>query len=90
MGEEAYKSLDVAVAIVKQKSYHCFYFFLTQLGFFWISCFLLMWVLFDTVVALTANSVLGICLFFFISNGVELFDLLYITDDQAIDHHFGS
>mmetsp|Transcript_27821 Transcript_27821/g.32711 ORF Transcript_27821/g.32711 Transcript_27821/m.32711 type:complete len:103 (+) Transcript_27821:29-337(+) len=28
MGEEAYKSMDIAVETMKQKSYHCFYFFL--------------------------------------------------------------
>ena len=89
MGEQAYKSLDIAVATIKTKSYHCFYFFITQMAFFWLSSFLLMWILFTPIVALTANGVLGICLFFFITNGVELFDLLYISDDNAIDHHFG-
>ena len=45
-----------------------------------------MWILFNPVVALTGNGVLGLCLLFFVSNGLELVDLLYITDDQAIDH----
>jgi len=49
-----------------------------------------MWILYNPVVALTANGVLLVCLFFFLSNGAELFDLLYIRDDQAIDHFFGS
>ena len=81
MGEEAYKSMDVAVGTLKTKSYHCFYFFLTQLVFFWISAFMLMWGLYNPVVALSGNIILGICLFFFFSNGVELYDLLYIGDD---------
>ena len=90
MGEQAYKSMDIAVATIKQKSYHCFYFFIIQLGFFWISSFLLMWILYNAVVALTANCVFGLCLFFFVTNGAELVDLLYISDDQAIDHFFGA
>ena len=49
-----------------------------------------MWILYTPIVALTANGVLGLCLFFFITNGAELFDLLYISDDQAIDHMFGT
>ena len=38
--------------------------------------------------ALSANGVLGLTLFFFVTNGAELFDLLYISDDDAIDHVF--
>ena len=86
MGEEAYKSMDIAVDTLKQKSYHCFYFFITQLCFFFVSAFLLMWILYNPIVAVSANGVLGVCLFFFITNGAELIDSLYISDDQAINH----
>ena len=81
MGEQAYKSMDIAVDTLKRKSYHCFYFFIAQICFFFVSAFLLMWILYNPIVALTANGVLAICLFFFVSNGAELIDLLYITDD---------
>ena len=74
MGEEAYKSMDIAVDVLKQKSYHSFYFFIAQLCFFFVSAFLLMWILYNPIVALTANGVLAVCLFFFISNGAELID----------------
>ena len=89
MGEEAYRSMDAAIAEIKRKAYHCFYFFITQLCFFFVSAFLLMWILFSPVVAFSANAVLGLTLFFFVTNGVEIFDLLYISDEQAIDHKFG-
>ena len=90
MGEQAYKSMDIAVATIKQKSIHCFIFFMIQLSFFWLSSFLLMWIMYNPVVAITANGVFGLCLFFFVTNGAELYDLLFISDDQAIDHYFGS
>lgn len=81
--------MDIAVEAIKEKSYHCFYFFLTQICFFFASCFLLMWVLFNPIVALTGNGVLSVTLFLFVSNGAELFDLLYISDENAVDHNFG-
>ena len=85
-GKGAYESMDQAVEVLKQKSFHSFYFFLTQLCFFFVSAFLLMWILYTPIVALTANGVLALTLFFFVTSGVELFDLLYITDEQAIGH----
>lgn len=90
MGEDAYKSMDIAVDVIKRKSYHCFYFFITQLCFFFVSSFLLMWILYTPIVALTANGVLALCLFFFVTNGAELYDLLYISDEDAVDHQFGT
>lgn len=86
MGEEAYKSMDIAVDVLKRKSYHCMYYYLAQLSFFFISSFLLMWILYTPIVALTANGVLGVCLFFFVTNGAELAELLYISDEQAVDN----
>ena len=50
---------------------------------------MLMWILFSPIVALTGNLVLSLCLFFFVTNGAELVDLLYISDDMAVDHYFG-
>ena len=81
--------MDIAVEAIKGKSFHCFYFFLTQISFFFASCFMLMWILYNPIVALTANGILAITLFIFLTNGAELFDLLYISDDEAIDHNFG-
>lgn len=89
MGEQAFKSMDTAVETLKQKSFQSFYLFIAQLCCFFLSAFLLMWVLYTPIVALTANIVLGICLFFFVTNGAELIDLLYINDEDAINHVFG-
>ena len=54
-----------------------------------MSLFLLMWILYDPVVALSINIVLGIFLYFFVTNGLEIFGLLYVSDDQAISNSFG-
>ena len=89
MGELAYESMDIAVDAIKKKSYHCFYFFITQVCFFFASSFLLMWILYNPIVALTANGVLAITLFIFLTNGAELYELLWISDEDAIDHNFG-
>ena len=48
-----------------------------------------MWILYDPIVALSINIVLGIFLFFFVTNGLEIFNLLYVSDDQAISNSFG-
>ena len=56
---------------------------------FHLSSFMLMWVLYDAPVAIAINIILAIFLYFFISNGMELLDLLYITDDQATSNSFG-
>ena len=48
-----------------------------------------MWIIYSPIVALTANAVLALTAFFFVTNGAELIDQLYITDDDAIDAHFG-
>lgn len=56
---------------------------------FFLSAFLLMWIIYLPIVALTANAVLALTAFFFVTNGAELIDELYITDDNAIDAHFG-
>ena len=50
---------------------------------------MLMWVLYDVPVAIAINIVLAIFLYFFISNGMELLDLLYISEDQATSNSFG-
>jgi hypothetical protein len=56
-----------------------------QLVLFHLSSFLLMWLLYQKVVAIVVNVVLGFFLFFFFSNGSELFKQLYITDEQSTD-----
>ena len=81
--------MDIAVNTLKEKSFQSFYYFIAQLCCFFASAFLLMWIIYTPVVALTSNIVLGFCLFFFVTNGAELVDLLYISDDQAIDAQFG-
>ena len=72
--------MDMAVSTLKEKSIQSFYFFVAQLCFFFVSAFLLMWILYVPIVAITANAVLALTAFFFVTNGAELIDLLYITD----------
>jgi hypothetical protein len=48
-----------------------------------MSSFLLMWILYDGVVALVINIILGLFLYFFVRNGYDLYDMLYVTDEEA-------
>lgn len=47
-----------------------------------------MWLLYSTVVAIVTNVVLAVFLFFFISNGIQLVDELFVSDNDAIDSEF--
>ena len=89
MGDQALTSMDVAVNMLKKKAYQSFYFFAAQLIFFFLSAFMVLWGAYAKPVALAGNLVLGLCLFFFITNGIELFNQLYISDDEAVSNKFG-
>ena len=89
MGNQALTSMDIAVDMLKRKAYHTFYFFMAQLIFFFLSAFMVLWGAYPVVVALTGNIVLGLCLLFFITNGIELFGALYVGEEEAVSNKFG-
>jgi hypothetical protein len=79
----ALSSMDTAIDTVKYRSMQCFWFFIVQLVTFSLSSFLLVWVLYDILVALVVSFVL-ICFFImFMQNGFELYNLLHIKDEDA-------
>lgn len=83
--EDSLQAMDTAIGHLKTKSHQCFFYFITQLVLFHLSSFLLMWVLYQNLVAIVVNVVLGLFLVFFFLNGSELFSSLYISDDQTTD-----
>jgi len=72
-GVGALSSMEMAIDTLRAKSHQCFYCFVIQLFCFHLSSFLLMWILYNKVVALTVNIVLLTFLFFFVRNGYEIF-----------------
>jgi hypothetical protein len=85
LSEDALQAMDTAILHLKEKSHQCFFYFVVQLVLFHLSSFLLMWLLYQNVVAIVVNVVLGFFLFFFFLNGFDLFEKLYISDEQSID-----
>jgi hypothetical protein len=79
----ALSSMDKAIDIVKYRSMQCFYFFIVQLVSFHLSSFLLMWICYDVIIALVVSIVLGVFFFVFMQNGFELYNQLYIADEDA-------
>ena len=59
-----------------------------ELLFFHISSFMLMWIYYRFIVALIVNIVLGIFLFFFVRNGYDIVNELYIDDKDAVSGAF--
>jgi len=80
--------MDIAVDMIKRKAYHTFYFFMAQLIFFFLSAFMVLWGAYPPIVALSGNIVLGLCLYFFVTNGYELISVLYISEDDAVSNKF--
>ena len=89
MGNQALTSMDIAVDMLKRKAYHTFYFFIAQLIFFYLSAFMVLWGAYGVVVAFCGNIVLGLSLIFFITNGIDLFNQLYVGEDEAVSNKFG-
>ena len=56
-----------------------------QLVLFHLSSFLLMWLLYQSAVAIVVNGILGLFLIFFFLNGSDLFEKLYISDEESTD-----
>lgn len=50
---------------------------------FHFSSFLLMWICYDFIIAFVVSIVLGIFFFVFMQNGFELYNQLYIADEDA-------
>jgi hypothetical protein len=82
------EDVDKAVDMLKDKSFECFNYFILELLFFHISSFLLMWIYYRFIVALVVNIVLGIFLLFFIKNGLDITQQLYIENDDAVSGKF--
>ena len=61
---------------------------MAQLLFFHVSSFLLMWVLYTSHVALVVNAVLLVFLLLFIVNGLDIYQKLYVSEDDAISGKF--
>tara|TARA_B110000285_G_C15098680_1_gene603641 strand:- start:1458 stop:1874 length:417 start_codon:yes stop_codon:yes gene_type:complete len=71
-GQDGANSMHKAVDLMKAESINCFYFFISQLLFFHISSFLLMWLLYTAQVALVVSMVLLVFLIIFIINGIDI------------------
>ena len=87
-GSEGAQSVHKAVETMKEESVFVFNFFVAQLLFFHLSSFLLMWVLYKPTVAIVVTVVLAIFLILFIVNGVDIFNKLHLSDDQAVSSKF--
>ena len=83
-GGDGAASMHKAVENMKNESTNCFFFFILQLLFFHLSSFLLMWLYYPVKVAIIINIVLGVFLVVFVYNGYEIYNKLYVKDDDAV------
>lgn len=79
----ALTSMDTAIDTVKGRSMQCFWFFIVQLVTFSFSSLLLVWLCYDFLVALVVSFVLFGFFVVSMQNGFELFELLFIKDEDA-------
>jgi len=63
--------------------FYCFYCYMLQLVFFHLSSFMLMWILYSGIIALTVNLVLGYFLYMFFMNGMDVYNKLYVAEEDA-------
>jgi len=42
-----------------------------------------MWILYEAIVALVVNVVLALFLYFFVRNGLEIYESLHVTEEEA-------
>ena len=77
--------MDTAIKTLKQKSYESFAFFTIQLIMFHLSSFLLMWLLYEWLIAVVINIVLAFYLYFFVKNGMQLISELYMEETDTVD-----
>ena len=83
-GKDGPESVHKAVDNMKNESKICFKFFIAQLLCFHCSSFLLMWLFYTTMTAIVTNIVLMIFLVAFVKTGYEIFEELYIEDEEAV------
>jgi hypothetical protein len=79
-GGDGAASMHKAVENMKKESTTCFLFFILQLLFFHLSSFLLMWLYYPWKVAVFINIVLAV----FVINGLEIFNKLYVKEEDAV------
>ena len=82
-GGEGAVSMHKAVDNMAFEAKNCFGFFIAQLIFFYLSSFLLMWVLYSKSVAIITNLILAGFMLLFICNGLEIYDRLVIKGEAA-------
>jgi uncharacterized membrane protein len=82
-GAGALSSMDKAIDIVKARSMQCFWFFIIQLVSFHFSSFLLLFVCYDLMQAVVVGIVLIAFFIIFMQNGLELYSLLHLSDEEA-------
>ena len=87
---EGLEAIDTAIENLKEKSFQCFKFFMLELFFFHVSSFLLMWIYYPFIVALIINIILGAFLLFFVRNGMDIINSLYIDENDAVSGKFQS
>ncbi len=85
---EGTEAIDTAIDNLKEKSFQCFKFFMLELLFFHVSSFLLMWIYYRFIVALIINIILGAFLLFFVRNGIDIIQELYIDENDAVSGKF--
>ncbi len=83
-GGEGAASMHKAVDNMKKESTQCFKFFILQLLFFHVSSFLLMWLYYPFKVAIIINAILLTFLILFVKNGTEIYQNLYVPEDEAV------
>ncbi len=77
--------MDKAIHTLKQKSSESFLFFIIQLILFHLSSFLLMWITYSKGVSIIVNIVLAVFLVFFVQNGIELNNLMALSENDVTD-----
>ena len=87
-GGEGAASMHKAVDNMAIEAKQCFMFFLGQLLFFHVSSLLLMWVLYSKTVAIITNVILCAFIYLFIRNGMEIYQKLVISEDEAVSGKF--
>mmetsp|Transcript_16330 Transcript_16330/g.27618 ORF Transcript_16330/g.27618 Transcript_16330/m.27618 type:complete len:216 (+) Transcript_16330:80-727(+) len=78
------KGVEETIEVMKTKSFQCFWFFVSELMFFHIASFMLMWILYSPIVALVVNIVLLVFLLQFFSECMDIIERLYVKEDQAV------
>ena len=78
---QSLKGIEDTIETLKQKSYQSFFFFISELFFFHVSSFTLMWIRYSPLVSFIVNIILFIFLLQFISEGQDIMQRLFVKDD---------